>query len=86
MTTVGFDIAGLEIFLPLLHGAVLVLADEETARDPHALLHRVSASGITMVQATPSLWQGSRPWPGTSWPGCGCWWAGRRCRPSWRGR
>ncbi|NEC33274.1 non-ribosomal peptide synthetase, partial [Streptomyces rubrogriseus] len=58
VTTVGFDIAGLEIFLPLLHGAVLVLADEETARDPHALLHRVSASGITMVQATPSLWQG----------------------------
>ncbi|MBQ0881644.1 non-ribosomal peptide synthetase [Streptomyces sp. RT42] len=58
VTTVGFDIAGLEIFLPLLHGAVLVLADEETAKDPHALLRAVTASGITMVQATPSLWQG----------------------------
>ncbi|MEU4147318.1 amino acid adenylation domain-containing protein, partial [Streptomyces parvulus] len=58
VTTVGFDIAGLEIFLPLLHGAVLVLADEETAKDPHALLRAVTESGITMVQATPSLWQG----------------------------
>ncbi|WP_241000026.1 AMP-binding protein, partial [Streptomyces sp. Tu 4128] len=43
VTTVGFDIAGLEIFLPLLHGAVLVLADEETAKDPHALLRTVTA-------------------------------------------
>ncbi|WP_413471445.1 amino acid adenylation domain-containing protein, partial [Streptomyces sp. MB09-02B] len=58
VTTVGFDIAGLELFLPLLHGATLVLADEETAKDPYALLRRVSAARITMVQATPSLWQG----------------------------
>ncbi|MGA4846192.1 amino acid adenylation domain-containing protein [Streptomyces sp. G5(2025)] len=58
VTTVGFDIAGLEIFLPLLHGSVLVLADEETAKDPHALLRAVTASDVTMVQATPSLWQG----------------------------
>ncbi|MDQ0937557.1 amino acid adenylation domain-containing protein [Streptomyces turgidiscabies] len=58
VTTVGFDIAGLEIFLPLLHGAVLVLADEETAKDPHALLRAVPTRRITMVQATPSLWQG----------------------------
>ncbi|MGW0425117.1 amino acid adenylation domain-containing protein, partial [Streptomyces sp. NPDC003015] len=58
VTTVGFDIAGLEIFLPLLRGARLVLADEETARDPRALLRAVERSGATLVQATPSLWQG----------------------------
>ncbi|GAA2520026.1 non-ribosomal peptide synthetase [Streptomyces levis] len=58
VTTVGFDIAGLELFLPLLHGARLVLADEDTARDPRALLRAVERSGATLVQATPSLWQG----------------------------
>ncbi|MEV7746796.1 amino acid adenylation domain-containing protein [Streptomyces griseorubiginosus] len=58
VTTVGFDIAGLELFLPLLHGARLVLADEETARDPRALLRAVERTGATLVQATPSLWQG----------------------------
>ncbi|MFG1670714.1 amino acid adenylation domain-containing protein [Streptomyces sp. Y7] len=58
VTTVGFDIAGLEIFLPLLHGARLVLAGEETARDPQAVLRAVERSGATLVQATPSLWQG----------------------------
>ncbi|MEU9026481.1 amino acid adenylation domain-containing protein [Streptomyces sp. NPDC048383] len=58
VTTVGFDIAGLELFLPLLHGAAVVLADEETAKDPAALLRTVADSGITLLQATPSLWQG----------------------------
>ena len=58
VTTVGFDIAGLEIFLPLPHGSSVVLADEETAKDPSALLSAVVSSRISMVQATPSLWQG----------------------------
>ncbi|WP_157874539.1 non-ribosomal peptide synthetase, partial [Streptomyces sp. AcH 505] len=58
VTTVGFDIAGLEIFLPLLHGAALVLSDEETAKDPRALLRAVADREVTVVQATPSLWQG----------------------------
>ncbi|MGW0395964.1 amino acid adenylation domain-containing protein, partial [Streptomyces sp. NPDC003042] len=58
VTTVGFDIAGLEILLPLLHGGAVVLADEETAKDPDALLRTVAESRITMLQATPSLWQG----------------------------
>ncbi|MBD0425056.1 non-ribosomal peptide synthetase, partial [Streptomyces sp. TRM S81-3] len=58
VTTVGFDIAGLELFLPLLHGARLVLAGASTVRDPVAVLRTVTEAGITIMQATPSLWQG----------------------------
>ncbi|MET7732913.1 amino acid adenylation domain-containing protein [Streptomyces sp. NPDC005402] len=56
VTTVGFDIAGLELFLPLLHGAQVVLAAREVVRDPAALLTLVRESGATLMQATPSLW------------------------------
>ncbi|MFC4464297.1 amino acid adenylation domain-containing protein [Streptomyces xiangluensis] len=56
VTTVGFDIAGLELFLPLLHGAQVVLAPRETVRDPAALAALIEESGATIVQATPSLW------------------------------
>ncbi|MER5949264.1 amino acid adenylation domain-containing protein, partial [Streptomyces sp. NPDC001904] len=57
VTTVGFDIAGLELFLPLLHGAQVVLAPRDVVRDPAALAHLVDDSGATLMQATPSLWQ-----------------------------
>ncbi|NEC47809.1 amino acid adenylation domain-containing protein, partial [Actinospica acidiphila] len=57
VTTVGFDIAGLELFLPLLHGAQVVLAPREVVRDPAALLALVRESGARLMQATPSLWQ-----------------------------
>ncbi|MGW2130387.1 amino acid adenylation domain-containing protein [Streptomyces coelicoflavus] len=57
VTTVGFDIAGLELFLPLLHGARVVLAPREVVRDPVALGALVRESGATLMQATPSLWQ-----------------------------
>ncbi|MGW6985745.1 non-ribosomal peptide synthetase, partial [Streptomyces sp. NPDC054932] len=56
VTTVGFDIAGLEMYLPLLNGAGLVLADREAVKDPSVLGALLSASGATVMQATPSLW------------------------------
>ncbi|MFG2572652.1 non-ribosomal peptide synthase/polyketide synthase [Streptomyces sp. NPDC048481] len=56
VTTVGFDIAGLEIYLPLLNGAGLVLADREAVKDPSALGALLKTSGATVMQATPSLW------------------------------
>ncbi|MEV4518400.1 amino acid adenylation domain-containing protein, partial [Dactylosporangium sp. NPDC049525] len=57
VTTIGFDIAGLELFLPLVNGAVVVLAGREQVRDPRLLQDLVRSSGATMVQGTPSLWQ-----------------------------
>ncbi|MFD3514398.1 amino acid adenylation domain-containing protein [Streptomyces sp. NPDC058657] len=56
VTTVGFDIAGLELFLPLLHGARVVLADKDTVRDTGALAALLTTSHATIAQATPSLW------------------------------
>ena len=57
ITTVSFDIAGLELFLPLVSGAAVVLADAFAAKDGAELLRLVEAEGITMMQATPSSWR-----------------------------
>ncbi|MEZ7003784.1 amino acid adenylation domain-containing protein [Streptomyces sp. AD55] len=57
VTTFGFDIAMVELFVPLLARAVLVIADRATVRDARALALAVKDSGATMMQATPSHWQ-----------------------------
>ena len=57
VTTISFDIAALEILLPLVSGGVLVLADRDTARDPFALADEIARRKITVMQATPSTWR-----------------------------
>ncbi|HEY3595351.1 MAG TPA: AMP-binding protein, partial [Polyangiaceae bacterium] len=57
ITTTSFDIAGLELFLPLWVGATVVIADRETARDPRLLRRRLESDRITMLQATPATWR-----------------------------
>ncbi|MGQ4383093.1 amino acid adenylation domain-containing protein [Streptomyces sp. SAS_270] len=57
VTTFGFDIANLELFVPLAAGAELLVADRETVRDPASLAAAVTTSDATLMQATPSLWQ-----------------------------
>ena len=37
VTTISFDIAGLELFLPILHGARIVIATQETSINPELL-------------------------------------------------
>ncbi|GAA1402539.1 hypothetical protein GCM10009613_62690 [Pseudonocardia kongjuensis] len=56
VTTLSFDIAVLEILVPLSVGATVVLADAATVRDPRLLDELVTRSGATVLQATPSLW------------------------------
>ncbi|UUF14006.1 MULTISPECIES: non-ribosomal peptide synthetase [Flavobacterium] len=56
ITTISFDIAGLELYLPLLKGATLILADQETARDGRLLLELVKKGNISFLQATPTTW------------------------------
>ncbi|MEV7279382.1 amino acid adenylation domain-containing protein [Streptomyces sp. NPDC093111] len=58
VTTVAFDIAHLELLLPLLDGAAVVLASPDEVRDPQALGRLVARHKVTAVQATPSLWSG----------------------------
>jgi amino acid adenylation domain-containing protein len=56
-TTVAFDIAALELLLPLCVGAELVIADESEVREPARLHARMEACGATVVQATPTMWR-----------------------------
>ncbi|MFD2933949.1 non-ribosomal peptide synthetase [Spirosoma flavum] len=57
VTTISFDIAGLELYLPLLVGATLVLADTETTKDGRALLQAIPEQNITIMQATPATYK-----------------------------
>ncbi|SHH04603.1 type I polyketide synthase [Flavobacterium defluvii] len=57
ITTISFDIAGLELFLPLIKGASVVFADYETTRDGQLLLNLLQEKKITIMQATPTTWQ-----------------------------
>jgi amino acid adenylation domain len=55
VTTLSFDIAGLELYLPLIAGARVLIATDEQHRDPDALLRLLRERGATMLQTTPSL-------------------------------
>ncbi|MEW5929752.1 MAG: amino acid adenylation domain-containing protein [Gemmatimonadota bacterium] len=57
VTTLSFDIAGLELFLPLAVGARTVIASRETAADARLLAERIASSGATVMQATPATWR-----------------------------
>jgi amino acid adenylation domain-containing protein len=57
VTTLAFDIAGLELFLPLIAGARIELASKETTLDGVALGSMLSQSGATVMQATPATWR-----------------------------
>ena len=57
VTTISFDIAGLELWLPLLTGAEIILADSATAKDGHALLDIIKKERVTVMQATPYTWR-----------------------------
>ncbi|MEU7899391.1 amino acid adenylation domain-containing protein [Nonomuraea sp. NPDC049152] len=57
LTSLSFDISALELYLPLVTGGTVVVADSETARDGAALSTLITGSGVTHVQATPSGWR-----------------------------
>ena len=57
VTTLSFDIAALELYLPLITGARLVLASRETAADGEALSKCLADCRITLMQATPATWR-----------------------------
>ena len=57
VTTISFDAMVMETFLPLIHGACVVLVDEETRLDGEILLQKALEDNITMMWGTPSIWQ-----------------------------
>lgn len=56
ITTISFDISGLEIYLPLVSGASIMLASREETVDGKVLLDKLK-NGISIMQATPSTWK-----------------------------
>jgi amino acid adenylation domain-containing protein/non-ribosomal peptide synthase protein (TIGR01720 family) len=57
LTTLSFDIAALELFLPLVLGATVEIATRELAADGHRLAQRLSEGDISACQGTPATWQ-----------------------------
>ncbi|MGH7678900.1 MAG: non-ribosomal peptide synthetase, partial [Gemmatimonadaceae bacterium] len=57
VTTPSFDIAVLELFLPLVTGATVVIAPSDTVMDGAKLGALLRESGATMMQATPATWR-----------------------------
>jgi amino acid adenylation domain-containing protein len=57
ITTISFDIAGVELYLPLIAGAEVVIAESEASKDGRVLIDMLKQRQITIMQATPSTWQ-----------------------------
>ena len=57
VTTISFDISGLELYLPLISGAELQITDAELAKDARELLDLVRTEKVSIMQATPSTWR-----------------------------
>ena len=66
VTTLSFDIAGLELYLPLAQGGRVVIAPQEVTGDPVRLAAMLDDFDVTVMQATPTTW---RMLLDSGWPG-----------------
>jgi surfactin family lipopeptide synthetase A len=57
VTTLSFDIAGLELYLPLVVGAQVVIASRQMAADGRQLADTIASEAISVMQATPATWR-----------------------------
>jgi amino acid adenylation domain-containing protein len=66
ITTLSFDIAELELWLPLVSGGRIILAPREAVIDMAQLAALIADTRPTMMQATPATWRGliEAGWPG----------------------
>ena len=54
-TTLSFDIAGLELYLPLIVGGRMVIATDEEQHEPNQMWDLIDRSGCNVLQVTPSV-------------------------------
>ena len=57
VTTLSFDIAALELYLPLIKGARLVIVSREISADGTELMRSIKENQVTIMQATPATWR-----------------------------
>lgn len=85
VTTVAFDISALELYLPLISGAQIVIAKKETIREPQALAKMIEYFDIDIMQATPTLWHALVTNEPETLRGSECLLEARRCRVAFAG-
>jgi amino acid adenylation domain-containing protein len=56
VTSISFDIAGLELYAPLITGGTVVIVPREAAQDARVLADLLTEVGATVMQATPATW------------------------------
>ncbi|MBW4540216.1 MAG: amino acid adenylation domain-containing protein [Myxacorys chilensis ATA2-1-KO14] len=56
-TTIGFDIAVVELLAPLCVGATVLLYDQPVSTNPQEVIQFITATAPDVIQATPSLWE-----------------------------
>ena len=68
VTTLSFDIAVLELFLPLFTGGTVVIASRDQATDAARLAELIEQHQVSVMQATPSTWRMLLEfgWPGNA--------------------
>lgn len=57
ITPLSFDIAGLELYLPLIAGARIILATRKESTDGEWLARELDRGAVTVMQATPATWR-----------------------------
>jgi len=57
LTTICFDIAGLELYLPIINGGQVEIIASDIAKDAFLLKERIEHSKASVIQATPATWQ-----------------------------
>ena len=57
VTTLSFDIAGLELFLPLIMGGTVVIAERDDVLDGERINNLIARHKVNVMQATPSTWR-----------------------------
>ena len=57
VTTLSFDISGLELYLPLISGAKVVVLSRDTVMDSNKLAEALTENEVTVMQATPATWR-----------------------------
>lgn len=67
VTTLSFDIAGLEMLLPLVTGASVIIAGRDEVIDGEKLIALMDKHDISVMQATPATW---RLLVEEEWQGC----------------
>ena len=57
LTTISFDIAAAEVFMPLTVGARVIVASRRMATDPNEIARCIEEERVTTLQATPVTWK-----------------------------